>query len=154
MRSRNIHRQEPSKVMFTKYVLYCNGKWTVKHFPLTPLYKILISMCASLELLMCSCIYGFALKSENRYREKGGLKFLPSFKIQHNKYSKIVRLALPRQEKYPAFPGFSSQPAQNRPSPVCPAYLVHTAATVHFFIRYSYIIHFFQNDVTTVLDVD
>ena len=33
---------------------------------------------------------------ENRYRQKGGLKFLPSFKIQHNKYSKIVMWAEPR----------------------------------------------------------
>ena len=61
---------------------------------------------------------------------------------------------MPRQEKYPALPGFPSQPAQNRPGPVCPAYLVHTAPTLHFFIRYSYSIHFFQNGRTTVLDVD
>ena len=92
--------------------------------------------------------------TENRYRQKGGLKFLPSFKIQHYKYSKMVKLAMPRQEKYPTLPGFPSQPAQNCPGLVCPAYLVHTAPTLHFFIRYLYIIHFFQNGVTAVLDVD
>ena len=83
-----------------------------------------------------------------------GLKFLPSFKIQHNKYSKIMKWTVPRQEKFPALPGFPSQPAQNCSGPVCPAYLVHTAQKLHFFIRYSYIINFFQNGVTTVLDVD
>ena len=95
-----------------------------------------------------------ASSSENRYRQKGGLKFLPSLKIQHNKYSKIVKQGVPRQEKYPALPGFPSQPAQNRPGPVCPAYLVHTAPTLHSFIGYSYIIHFFQSGVNTVLGVD
>ena len=80
---------------------------------------------------------------ENRYRQKGGLKLLPSFKIQHNKYSKIVKWVVPRQEKYPALPGFPNQPAQNRPGPVGPAYLVHTAPTLHFFLRYSYIRQFF-----------
>ena len=80
--------------------------------------------------------------------------FSPLSVIQHNKYSKIVKWTLPRQEKYPALPGFPSQPAQNRPGPVCPANLVHIAPTLHFFIRYSYIIHLFQNGVTTVLDVD
>ena len=35
---------------------------------------------------------------ENRNRQKGGLKFLPSFKIQHNKYSKIMKFGVPRQE--------------------------------------------------------
>ena len=65
-----------------------------------------------------------------------------------------MKWTVPRQEKYPALPGFPSQPAQNCPGPVCPAYLVHTAPTLHFFIGYSYLIHFFQNGVTTVLDVD
>ena len=47
------------------------------------------------------------------------------------------------------------QPAQSHPVPVCPAYhLVHTAPTLHFFIHYSYIIHLFQNGITTVLDLD
>ena len=96
----------------------------------------------------------YYIYTENMYRQKGGLKFLPSFKIQHNKYSKHVKLAVPRQEKYPARPGFPSHPAQNRPGPVCPAYLVYSAPTVHFFIRYSYILHFFQNGVTKVLDID
>ena len=35
-----------------------------------------------------------------------------------------------------------------------PSYLVHTSPTLHFFIRLSYIIHFFQNGRATVLDVD
>ena len=66
----------------------------------------------------------------------------------------MVKLALPRQEKYQTLAGFPSQPAQNRPGPVCPAYLVHTAPTLYFFNCYSSIIPFFQNGVTTVLDVD
>ena len=46
--------------------------------------------------------------TENRYRQKGGLKFLPSFKIQHSKYSKIMKWG---GERYPARPGFPSQSA-------------------------------------------
>ena len=77
------------------------------------------------EVVKCflSCL-NFELNSENRYRQKGSLKFLPCFKIQHTKYRKSVKLAMPRQEKYLALSGIPSPPAQNRPGPVCPAYLV------------------------------
>ena len=73
---------------------------------------------------------------ENRYRQKGSLKFQPSFKIYHTKYNESVKLAVLRQEKYPALPGIPSQPAQNHPGLVSPAYLVHAAPTLHIFIRY------------------
>ena len=88
--------------------------------------------------------------TENMYRQKGGLKFLPSFKIQHTKFIKSVKLAVLRQEKYRALLGIPSQPAQSRSGPVCPVYLVHAASTLYIFIRFAYIRHFFQNDVTTV----
>ena len=46
-----------------------------------------------------------------------------------------------------------ASPARH-PQPACPAYLVHAGPTLHFFIRYSCICHFFQNGVTRVFDVD
>ena len=65
-----------------------------------------------------------------------------------------MKFAVLRQEKYPALLGIPRQPAQTRSGPVCPAYIVHAAPTLHFFIRYLHIIHFLQNGVNTVLDVD
>ena len=124
--------------------------WPSKNLLLLHLYESLSYDPVDICNYVIHCLY----YSENRYRQKSGLKFLPSFKIQHNKYSKIVKWTVPRKEKYPALPGFPSQPVQNCPGPVCQAYLVHTTPTLHFFIRYSYTIHFFQNGVTTVLDVD
>ena len=123
-------------------------------------YWIIGAVCTVLDITILDYVFfsandfGYDGSSENRYRQKGSLNFLPSFKIQHTKYTKSVKLAVLRQEKYPALLGFPSQPAQNRPGPVCLAYLVHTAPTLHFFIRYLYIIHLFQNGVTRVLDVD
>ena len=61
------------------------------------------------------------LSPENRYGQKGGLKFLPSFKIQHNKYSKIVKwtLPVPARISLPACtelsrPGLPSLPCSHR----------------------------------------
>ena len=42
----------------------------------------------------------------------------------------------------------------HRTVPVRSAQLTLFTPTLHYFIHYSYIIHFFQNDVTPVLDVD
>ena len=84
----------------------------------------------------------YRLQSENIYRQKGSLKFLPSFKTQHTKYSKSVKLAVPCQENYPCLWGIPSQSAQNHPGPVCTAYDVYAAPSLHFFIRYSYIRYF------------
>ena len=74
----------------------------------------------------------------------------PLLKIQHTKYSKSVKLAVPCQEKYPDCPA-----RLHRTVPVRSAQLTLFTPLRHFFfIRYLYIIHFFQNGVTTVLDVD
>ena len=52
---------------------------------------------------------------ENRYRQKGGLKFLPSYKIQHNKYREIMKFGRAASREIPG-PAQISQPACTEPS--------------------------------------